>query len=225
VLSCHSCALSWFACPIGVFVHYAGYRVFPFFALGTVVLLAVFLGRMLCGWMCPFGLIQDWLQKIPSPKRRLPSSLTRIKYGVLLVTVLIIPFLLGAETPYSFCRVCPASALQVTLPNLVSGGVSALGGANILKLALLLAILGLTVVFSRFFCRVLCPLGALLAPFNAFSYFKVKVPPGDCVFCARCNRICPVDAQPAARIVRGEAPSRSPECIGCNECRTQCINR
>ena len=72
VLSCHSCALAWFACPIGVFVHYSGYHLFPFVALGSVLLVGVLIGRLLCGWVCPFGLVQDWLHKIRTPKLDLP---------------------------------------------------------------------------------------------------------------------------------------------------------
>ena len=85
VMNCHSCALSWFACPIGVYVHYAGYRLFPFLAVGTVLIIGVFLGRFLCGWVCPFGFLQDLLHKIPSPKFRLPRWTAAIKYVVLVV--------------------------------------------------------------------------------------------------------------------------------------------
>ena len=109
VLSCHSCVLAWFACPIGVFVHYSGYHLFPFLAVGTVLLLGVFLGRLLCGWVCPFGLLQDLLYKMPGPKFHMPKWTVNVKYVVLLVTVILLPFFLGEQTMLSFCRWCPAS--------------------------------------------------------------------------------------------------------------------
>ena len=222
VLSCHSCALSWFACPVGVFIHYSGYHLFPYFAVGTVLLIGVFFGRLLCGWVCPFGFIQDMLHKIPTRKIVLPRWTNNIKYFILLFMVFLIPYFLGEETMYSFCRICPASALQVTLPNIISNGLQPLATITVVKFALLAAIL-LTVIFSsRAFCRIMCPIGALMAPLNLLSFWRVKPPTDSCISCAKCDKLCPTSVTPSSKIIDVEAPNRSLDCVVCHECRDVC---
>ena len=222
VMNCHSCALSWFACPIGVYVHYAGYRLFPFLAVGTVLIIGVFLGRFLCGWVCPFGFLQDLLHKIPSPKFRVPRWTAAIKYVVLVVMVFAIPLALGAETPWSFCRFCPTSAIQVTLPAMLTGGAFSMNGFTIAKLVILVGVLTLVVFSSRAFCKVLCPIGALLAPLNYLSFWRVKPIGPACISCKRCDRACPTDAAPAGRMLRSVPPNRAAECVTCHDCRVVC---
>ena len=221
VMNCHSCTLAWFACPIGVLVHYAGYRVFPFLALGMLVLTGALLGRFLCGWVCPMGFLQDLLYKIPGRKVSLPAWTKYIKYVLLAVTVGLLPFLLGETTLWSYCRGCPVSAMQATLPNLLGGGGGGLPLRTVVKLAILVAVLLLAVVHSRGFCRVLCPIGALLAPFNHLSLWRVK-PVAGCVGCKKCDRTCPTQCAPSPGMIAHEPPSRQAECVVCSDCRTGC---
>lgn len=222
VLSCHSCALSWFACPIGVFVHYAGWQIFPFLALGMVLLAGVLFGRLLCGWACPFGLLQDLLYRIPGPKLELPAWSRWIKYGVLGLMVFLLPFLLGELTEFSFCRICPASALQVTAPALIQGQIAEFGALFWARAGVLAGVLGLAWLASRSFCRVFCPIGALLAPLNFLSFWAVKPPTEGCISCKRCSRACPTDVQPAGRILAGTPPSRAADCVVCHDCQPVC---
>ncbi|MBX7256243.1 MAG: 4Fe-4S binding protein [Candidatus Hydrogenedentes bacterium] len=222
VLSCHSCVLAWFACPVGVFVHYSGFHTIPFLALGMVLLLGVTVGRLLCGWVCPFGFLQDLLYKIPSPKFHLPAWTAKLKYVVLALTVIALPFVFGEQTWLSFCRVCPASALQVTIPNIIIGGVSTLSVASIVKLAILVVVLVAAVLSSRSFCKVICPIGAILAPLNLLSFWKIKVPTQNCSGCQKCNHACPQDGLPQLRVAQGVSASRTAECVFCYECQTTC---
>lgn len=221
VMNCHSCSLAWFACPIGVFIHYAGYRVFPFLALGTFVLAGVLLGRFLCGWVCPMGFLQDLLYKIPGRKIALPGWTAYIKYVLLALTVVLLPFLLGADTLWSFCRGCPVSAMQTTIPSLLGGGGGALPMRTIVKLAILAAVLLLAVLNRRVYCRVLCPIGAGLAIFNHFSFWRVK-PVAGCVGCKKCDATCPTQCEPSPRMIAGTPPSRHAECVACHDCRVNC---
>jgi ferredoxin-type protein NapH len=221
VLSCHGCALSWFACPIGLFVHYAGYRVFPLMGTGFIVVVGATLGRFLCGWVCPLGLVQDALYKIPAPKIEMPEWTRSIKYMVLAVFVGLMPFLFGESTLLSFCRFCPSSALQVTIPALFTEGTAALGLMTILKLAILAVVLCLSVVNSRFFCRVLCPIWAMLAPFNLISWIRVGRKK-ECVSCSKCDAACPVQIEPLKRIARGLPANRHPDCLACRDCVSIC---
>ena len=222
VLSCHSCPLAWFACPIGVFIHYAGYQTFPFVAFGTVLLLGVAAGRLLCGWVCPFGLLQDLLYRVPSRKFDLPAWSAWIKYPVLVLTVLVFPFFLGEATWLSFCRICPASAVEVTVPNLIMGGSGGISIAAAVKLGVLALVIIGAVVSSRSFCKLFCPIGALLAPLNFIAFWKIKVPTQNCVTCKMCNKVCPQHGNPSSRIAEGISPNRALECIVCYECRTVC---
>ena len=222
VLSCHSCPLAWFACPIGVFVHYSGYHAFPYIALGTVLLIGVLLGRLLCGWICPFGFLQDLLYKIPSPTFALPSWTRWTKYVVLLVMVFALPFALGEQTSFSFCRFCPASALQVTLPNMIGGGGLRLSATMTAKLAVLVVVLLLAVCSSRSFCQLLCPIGALLAPLNWVSAWRVAPATQACISCHKCDKACPTSVEPSSRILRGVPPSRSADCVACHDCQGVC---
>mgnify|MGYP003587201026 CR=1 FL=1 len=221
VMNCHSCSLAWFACPIGVFIHYAGYRVFPFLALGTLLLAGVLLGRFLCGWVCPMGFLQDVLHKIPGRKIALPEWTKYTKYVLLALTVVLLPFWLGEDTRWSFCRGCPVSAMQATIPGLWSGGGGALPLRTIVKLAILAAVLLLAVLNRRVYCRVLCPIGAALAVCNHISFWRVK-PVEGCVGCKKCDATCPTQCGPSPEMIAGQAPSRQAECVVCGDCRRGC---
>ena len=226
VLSCHSCVLAWFACPVGVFMHYATYGAIPFLALGTVLLLGVLFGRLLCGWVCPFGFLQDLLFKIPSPKFALPQWTSFLKYVVLLLFVLLIPALWGLDTPYSFCRVCPASAIQVTIPNLITGQYNPIPLIIFIKLGILLFVMALAVFSSRSFCKAFCPIGALMGPLNYISFWAIRHPAKFwCTSCKKCNSICPADGQPLARYSNDIAPNRDANCIVCHDCQLACPQR
>jgi polyferredoxin len=241
VLSCHSCALSWFACPVGVFVHYSGYHAFPFIAVGTVLLLGVLFARLLCGWVCPFGFLQDLLHKVPTRKFVLPAWTSYIKYAVLILGVFMLPFFLGEQTAFSFCRICPAAALQSTIPNLVNPAaepvVEVEGAivdpeeseqeriANVLimvKLGALGFFLVLVTFSNRAFCRTVCPIGAMLAPLNMISFFKIKTPPKSCINCNWCDKVCPASGKPSSRVSKEVPANRVMDCIYCYECKDAC---
>jgi len=222
VLSCHSCVLAWFACPIGVFVHYSGYHAIPFFAAGTILLLGVLVGRLFCGWVCPFGFLMDMLHKIPSPKFTMPGWTRYLKYGVLGLTVVALPFVFGESTQWSFCRVCPASALQVTIPNILLGSYGEIEFIMILKLAILATVVVLAIMSSRSFCKAFCPIGAMLAPFNYISFWVVKNPKPLCTGCTKCDRACPSGLTPSRNIQAGLPANRTADCIVCHDCRKAC---
>ncbi len=222
VLSCHSCPLAWFACPIGVFVHYSGYHLFPYVALGTVLLTGVLFARLLCGWACPFGFLQDLLYKIPTFKLALPVWTSNVKYVVLILMVFTLPFFLGEQTFLSFCRICPAAALQSTIPQLISQGAQVLQAAAVVKLAFLLFFLVLSTLNNRAFCRVFCPMGALLAPLNLISFWKIKPPTQSCTSCDWCDIACPSQITPSSKISNGVSPTRAMDCVFCYKCTNTC---
>ena len=169
-LNCYSCPAASGACPIGSFQSVIGSSKFNFsyYVTGTLILLGVLLGRFVCGFLCPFGWLQELLHKIPSKKfstKRL-KALTYIKYVVLLFAVVLLPVLvvndLGMGDPF-FCKyICPQGVLEGAIPlAAANAGIrSALGHLFTWKLAVLIAVVVLSVLFYRPFCKWICPLGA-----------------------------------------------------------------
>ena len=107
------------ACPLGSLQAALGKRGrFPAYVLGTLLLFGVLLGRLVCGFLCPFGLLQDLLDRVPLPKLKVPKRLDKplryLKYAVLVLLV-VLAFLL--EEP-AFCKfLCPAGLLEAGLLN------------------------------------------------------------------------------------------------------------
>jgi hypothetical protein len=111
-LNCYSCPGAIVACPLGSLQAALGearYK-FPFYVIGILLLFGVLLGRGVCAFLCPFGLIQELLYKIPTPKLGKSKGTRRgslLKYGILLVFVLLLPlfFLVwdGIGIP-AFCK-------------------------------------------------------------------------------------------------------------------------
>ena len=130
-------------------------NVIPWTAIASVLLFAVLTGRFACGWICPFGFLQDLLFKIPTPKFTLPRWTYKLKYLVLLVMVAIIPFFLSEQTWFSFCRICPAATLQARLPSLIGGGFQNVDISKIVQLSFLGVVLLFVIFALRGFCKVL----------------------------------------------------------------------
>ena len=117
-LNCYSCPAATGACPIGALQAVIGSSKFKFsyYITGFLILLGVLLGRFICGFLCPFGWFQELLHKIPFKKfsTKKLKPLRYIKYGVLLIFVILLPLLvtnsLGMGNPF-FCKyLCPGSA-------------------------------------------------------------------------------------------------------------------
>ncbi len=227
VLNCYSCPGALGACPIGSLQAVLGDRRsgFPFYVLGTLMLFGVVLGRAVCGLLCPFGLVQDLLHKIPVKKVKVPTLIDRparyTKYVILLVMVVLLPAFAPTETgivsPY-FCKyICPAGTLGGGIPLLLSNP-SLRQAAGLLfgwKTLVLAAILIASMVIHRPFCKYLCPLGAFYALFNRFSFYQMRLDGSKCVDCKQCERACPMDVEVTKNI-------NSPECIRCGKCRSIC---
>ena len=225
VLNCYACPGALSACPIGAMQTIAAQHGIPFYVLGLLTLFGTLFGRLLCGLICPFGLIQDLLARIPLKKRRIPHKADRIlrylKYAVLAVMVLLLPAAvqnaLGSGDPW-FCKyVCPAGTLEGGIPMvLLDTKLRSLAGVLFTwKIAVLIAVLAAAVRIPRVFCRYLCPLGAFYALFNRFACFQIQVSEHKCVTCGKCSEVCPMQLDVPAEICSGE-------CIRCGKCKAVC---
>ena len=203
-LNCYSCPGAVGACPLGSLQGaLSADRSTLYYVGGILLLYGVLFGRMICGWLCPFGLIQELLHKIPTPKLK-KSPVTRIfssfKYILLVVFVFVIPMAYAVkDVPLpAFCKyICPAGTLEgglTLLSNRVNAGYCAmLGGIFTWKFLLTVSILTGCVFVFRLFCRFLCPLGALYGLFNRFSVFGIQLDESKCTACGRCEAVCKVD--------------------------------
>ena len=226
VLNCYACPGALGSCPIGAMQAVAGTKSrFSFYVLGTLMLFGTVLGRVLCGFLCPFDLIQDLLQRNPRPKLRVERRLDRIlrylKYAVLLVLVLLGPVLsagpLGGGDPW-FCKyICPAGTLEGGIPLLLKNETlrQAAGFLFSWKCGVMLAILLGAVFISRCFCRYLCALGAVYALFNRFALYQMQVDHARCIGCGKCDPVCPMALDVRKEITGGE-------CIRCGRCKAVC---
>ena len=216
-LNCYSCPGAVAACPLGSLqgaVAKSRYR-FPFYVLGLLLLFGIVFGRGVCGFLCPFGLIQELIYKIPTPKIKknmVTGKLSYLKYLILVLFVVLIP-IIAAEP--GFCKyICPAGTLEAGLPLffLDKGIRRALGLLFSWKVMVLVSVLLICILFFRGFCRFLCPLGAIYSFFNHMSFFGVEVEQGKCSGCGACKECCGMDI---SRV--GDR-----ECIQCMECIDVC---
>ena len=227
VLNCYSCPGAMGSCPIGALQAVLGgnRHNFSFYVLGTIMLFGVILGRLICGFLCPFGLIQDLLHKIPLPKLHVPKCIDKplryVKYLVLLFAVILMPIFLvnkfGIAPPY-FCKwICPAGILEGALP-LITKNESIRAGLGFLfnwKLGILMLVVITSVFIYRPFCKYLCPLGGFYGLFNRFAFYRMYVDKSLCVQCRQCERICPMQVDVLKNI-------NSTECIRCGKCKNTC---
>jgi len=224
-LNCYSCPAAVMSCPIGAMqLFFAGVRhSISLFITGFLLSTGVVLGRLVCGFVCPMGLLQDLLYKIKTPKRLVKLRVVRyVKYVVLILFVILFPMLFLHELssmgePW-FCKyICPSGTIFGAIPLLVvNESLRGLAGVLlVLKLTLATGILIISIVVYRPFCRVLCPLGAIYAIFNKIAFIRMSCDEKKCTSCNKCAKACKIMLEPAKQ-------PNSPECVRCGDCKASC---
>ena len=226
-MNCYSCPGAKGSCPIGALQAVIGspkYK-FSYYVVGCLFFVGALIGRGVCGYLCPFGLVQDLLHKIPFVKKietfKGDRPLRKAKYLILLVFVILLPLFLvdiiGQGAPY-FCKlICPVGMLEGGIP-LVWMNSSMRGAIGFLYawkgLILLLTIL-LSVIIYRPFCKYICPLGAIYSLFNSVSFFRYTLDHQKCIHCGRCKAVCEMQCDPVQNC-------NDLECIRCGKCKNVC---
>ena len=226
-MNCYSCPGAKGSCPIGALQAVIGspnYK-FSYYVVGFLFFVGALIGRGVCGYLCPFGLIQDFLHKIPFIKKiesfKADKALRKAKYLILLIFVILLPLFLvdflGQGSPY-FCKlICPVGMLEGGIP-LVWMNTSMRGAVGFLYawkgLILLLTIL-LSIIIYRPFCKYICPLGAIYSLFNSVSFFRYTLDHQKCIHCGRCKAVCEMQCDPVQNC-------NDLECIRCGKCKNAC---
>ncbi len=222
--NCYSCPGAVGACPLGALqnaIAASGSRA-PTYVLGILLLFGLTLGRTICGFLCPVGLMQELLFKLPTPKvkkGRLTRVLSWLKYVILAVFVVIVPlwYALQKYPVPAFCKyICPVGTFEGAV-GLLSNPVNAdkfsmLGILFTRKFVILIIIAVACVFIYRAFCRFLCPLGAIYGLFAKAALIGVKVEMPKCTDCGRCVSHCKMDVKRVG----------DHECIHCGECIDVC---
>ena len=225
-LNCYSCPAATTYCPMGSlqqllgglrFALENGQYYFGFSVLGSIGILGGLFGRMICGWACPFGFIQELLHKIPTRKFGIPRLLSHGKFVFLLLFVIVLPLVLvdesGLGNPW-FCKfVCPAGTLEAGIPMLLlqPNLRNTIGLLFLNKFMIMLIFLTWAIFASRPFCRTACPLGAFYALFSRVRLIKLRLDEARCTNCKACHHVCPMGVK------FNESPD-DPECISCMAC-------
>ena len=234
LMNCQTCEMANGACPIAAFQVALQHQSLPMLAGGIMVSSGVMAGGWLCGWLCPFGLVEDLLDRFSVDRIRLPRNLEYTRY-VMLGLVVLVPLtmgLLGITSVFPFCAtICPSGMilgltpyyLTTAKPGLAAilSDPSADWGAFGMVCAHTLGLfvyLGLALKMSgRFFCRYFCPLGAFLGLFNRVSLVQIRTDPDRCGKCTSCETVCPMGLKPQASDFLNATG-----CIRCGHCVNAC---
>ena len=180
--------------------------------MGIVFVLAVLVGPVFCGWICPMGSIQEWVSKIGKRlfrkrfNRFIPASVDRyLRYARYLMLIWVL-YMTARSGQLIFETIDPYYALF----NFWTSEV-AIGGLLVLAVTLLGSLF-----VERPWCKYACPYGALLGITNLFRVFKIKRVASTCIDCNKCTRNCPMNI----KVSQADAVLNH-QCITCLECTSE----
>jgi polyferredoxin len=194
-------------------VHPAAFVIFS-----AVLLVSLLFKKGFCGWICPIGTISQWvwmagkkvLGRNFTMERYTDGIIRSLKYILMAIFILFIGILLNPNWMVLFFMndyyvVADVKTMQV-FTEMTPLTASVLG-----------ILLVLSFLYKNFWCRYLCPYGALLGLLSCASPVKIKRSAEHCVHCRRCSNACPSGID-----VEKKAVVHSPECFGCMTCVGSC---
>lgn len=196
----------------GTFVQKIHESSFILMILGFI--LAVLFGPVFCGWVCPFGSVQEWFGKLGKKifRRRynhfIPNKIDQALRYLRYVVLGWVVYMTATSGTLLFSQIDPYFALF----NFWTSEV-AVGG---------LIVLGVTLAASLFverpWCKYACPYGAVLGITNLFRVFKIRRTESTCKACNLCTRSCPMNIEVSkVKVVRNH------QCISCLECTSEAV--
>ena len=225
------------------------YGYVPFLTLGIFLLFSITIGRMSCGWLCPVGFFQDILSWLPikkiKPSRPDNSFGNAIKYFIA-ATALSSAAIIGlirqggdevlvagfkTDIPYSLFD--PAGTLFATFYYYITWGIYPANGSvftaiaeagtyTIIRVLIFLFVMMAAIKIPRFYCRYLCPTGAMLGIMSHRSIIGIKKDAALCQSgCNECEQACPMMV-PLVDLSERYVQDRS--CINCGKCVDACPN-
>jgi len=206
-LHCYACPLAITVCPVGLIQNLIVFGTPPLFWLGAIAVYGLLAGRGFCGWFCPFGTLNDLLS---FRKVRIRESFSYSKYVVLAATLLAA--WIFADTV--FCKLCPVASIEASIPYLFLG-VAKVNRPFLIHMGTLAGTLIGMVLIARFWCRYLCPMGAILSLFNRVSFLRLRLDASRCAGCSDCANSCPMGLDP-------HTEHDSHNCIKCGACAEAC---
>ncbi len=200
-------------------------------------LLVIFLSKTWCGWICPFGTLQDW---ITSVRKRFVIRESRFSWGlmdklkpikyILLVLLVVIPILIAnaglhPDFAYPFCQICPAKPLMPIFEgNFTYFSLDITNPITTIMtvLSVILAAGFLIGMFFKdgFFC-IFCPMLALISIFEKIGFVRLTKNVDSCIGCGNCQRVCPADIR-KVYLEKEKENVLSPECMECFKCVESC---
>jgi polyferredoxin len=199
----------------GIFdpVHPAGITIFA-----AALLMSALLKKSFCGWICPVGALSELLYKVGARifgrnftiHRWIDLPLRSLKYLLMSFFLYIVLFKMSTAAVRGF----------LSTPYWMVADVKMLHFFTMMTktTAVSLVVLGvLSLLFRNFWCRYLCPYGAVVGLLSYLSPLKVTRNEEACIHCRRCSRHCPsqINVEKSTRV-------RSPECTGCLTCVSRC---
>lgn len=205
---------------------------------GMLVLIpTLLLGRVFCNWMCPYGTLHQfigWLFNVRKHKDNIDKNryrrLFQLKYYILAIMLVMAAFgslQIGLLDPICLLvrtftvAIQPAADLlaydldiQFLAASPGAPDQQVFDGAWFVGL-MIIVLVGMNLVIPRFFCRVLCPLGAFLGVLSRFALFRIDRDLTKCTDCNLCMRRCEGASDPQAAL-------RKSECFVCFNCIDDC---
>lgn len=202
-----------------------------------IIILILIFSKVWCGWICPFGTLQDWIAKLRkkmgiseynfSWKTR--ARLRPIKYILLLITI-IVPLLVMFDLAHNdlnmlFCKICPA---RLIMPFFAGDsrfwGINYQNGVVAVITILSIVFTAITIVGSffkdRFFC-MFCPMLPIIQLFKKFSFIQLEKNVDTCSGCSNCQRNCPMNIR-SIHLEKEDKHVMDEDCLLCFRCLESC---
>ncbi len=193
----------------GLFIPKTGFA--NIILLSGVLTTTIVAGPVFCGWLCPLGSVQEWIntlaRKVHIPQGSISKNLDRVLSSTKYLILALIVYMTAKSFNLVFIKADPYYALM----HFYTGEVAPLA------LLVLFTTLLTSLFIQRPWCRWLCPLGAVLSFIGKFSILKIQRPSDVCIACGACSKACPVGLDPSA-----QDTVKSSSCIRCGLCEPAC---